>query len=241
MGRVRTKTTKRSAKFIVEKYYPKLTLDFDTNKRITDEVAIVPSKRMRNKIAGYVTHLMRRMQKGPVRGVSIKLQEEERERRDNYVPDVSVIDQDSINIDSGAPSRVAVAKRRVAKSCPLTHHQQQRPRRCCARWTLETSRTSTLCRCTRRRTATAALATAATARRAATKLDFMCCKKNNRPVPFGATNHATCFSFNWPLSCRRAFSRSARASRPPPCAARSACRCRAAAARRRRWLAPSAA
>eukprot|EP01108_Squamamoeba_japonica_P010160 TRINITY_DN980_c0_g1_i1.p1 TRINITY_DN980_c0_g1~~TRINITY_DN980_c0_g1_i1.p1 ORF type:complete len:145 (-),score=56.60 TRINITY_DN980_c0_g1_i1:103-537(-) len=100
MGRVRTKTTKRSAKFIVEKYYPKLTLDFDTNKRITDEVAIVPSKRMRNKIAGYVTHLMRRMQKGPVRGVSIKLQEEERERRDNYVPDVSVIDQESINIDS---------------------------------------------------------------------------------------------------------------------------------------------
>jgi ribosomal protein S17E len=55
MGRVRTKTVKRSARAIVEKYYGKLTLDFDTNKRVTDEVALVPSKRMRNKIAGFVT------------------------------------------------------------------------------------------------------------------------------------------------------------------------------------------
>ena len=46
-----------------------------------DEVAIVPTKRLRNKIAGFTTPLMRRIQRGPVRGISFKLQEEERERK----------------------------------------------------------------------------------------------------------------------------------------------------------------
>ncbi|KAK2552942.1 40S ribosomal protein S17, partial [Acropora cervicornis] len=69
-GRVRTKTVKKASRVIIEKYYPRLTLDFHTNKR-----------------------------KGPVRGISIKLQEEERERRDNYVPEVSAIELDMIEVD----------------------------------------------------------------------------------------------------------------------------------------------
>ena len=51
MGRVRTKTVKKSAKVIIERYYPKLTLDFETNKRICDEIAIIASKRLRNKVS----------------------------------------------------------------------------------------------------------------------------------------------------------------------------------------------
>ncbi|KCV70250.1 40S ribosomal protein S17 [Fonticula alba] len=100
MGRVRTKTVKKASRVLVEKYYPKLTLDFHTNKRIADEVAIIPSKRLRNKIAGFTTHLMKRIQRGPVRGISFKLQEEERERRDNWVPEQSAVNTDRVEVDA---------------------------------------------------------------------------------------------------------------------------------------------
>merc|ERR1719224_169065 len=92
MGRVRTRTTKRAAKVIVEKYYQRLTMDFQTNKKIAEEVATIPSKRLRNKIAGFLTHLMKRISRGTVRGISLKLQEEERERRLDYIPDISAVD-----------------------------------------------------------------------------------------------------------------------------------------------------
>ena len=100
MGTVRTKTIKRSAKTIIEKYYTKLTFDFHTNKRIIDDIAVIQTKRMRNKIAGYTTHLMKRIQKGPVKGISLKLQEEEKEKKMNTRPDVSAIQTDNIQVDA---------------------------------------------------------------------------------------------------------------------------------------------
>merc|ERR1711881_765218 len=102
MGRVRTKTVKRASRVVIEKYYPRLTLDFHTNKKICDEVAIIPSKRLRNKIAGFTTPLMKRIQKGPVRGISFKLQEEERERKDNYVPEVSAVNTSNLQVSPAA-------------------------------------------------------------------------------------------------------------------------------------------
>jgi small subunit ribosomal protein S17e len=66
MGRVRTKTVKKSAKVIIERYYPKLTLDFETNKRVCDEIAIIASKRLRNKVS-IAQSALRFLQQSPLK------------------------------------------------------------------------------------------------------------------------------------------------------------------------------
>lgn len=74
-----------------------MSKDFHYNKRVCDDVAVIPTKRIRNKVAGYATILMKRIEKGPVRGISLKLQEEERERKMEFIPKKSEFEVNSLN------------------------------------------------------------------------------------------------------------------------------------------------
>merc|ERR1712072_500845 len=124
MGRVRNKTVKRSSKKIVERYYQRLTLDFNTNKRICDEVALIPSKKLRNKIAGFTTHIMKRISRGPVKGISLKLQEEEREKRLDFIPDISAVD---LEIDSDTKNMLRAMDMGSLPGLNVVSHKERRP------------------------------------------------------------------------------------------------------------------
>ena len=51
---------KRISMQLLEKYPDKLGLDFDTNKHVISEIAIIRSKVLRNELAGYITAHLRK-------------------------------------------------------------------------------------------------------------------------------------------------------------------------------------
>ena len=60
MGRIRSTLIKRTGENLLKKHPDKFKLDFDHNKKMTSEVAEIYSKKLRNVIAGYVTHLLKK-------------------------------------------------------------------------------------------------------------------------------------------------------------------------------------
>jgi small subunit ribosomal protein S17e len=62
MGRIKTKMIKRYSRQIYKEYESELTKDFEQNKKKITDVADIPSKKVRNVIAGYLARLVKNKQ-----------------------------------------------------------------------------------------------------------------------------------------------------------------------------------
>lgn len=60
MGRVKTTQIKRVTKKLVAEHGDQFKKDFENNKKIVEKFAEIPSKKLRNVIAGYVTRIIRK-------------------------------------------------------------------------------------------------------------------------------------------------------------------------------------
>ena len=56
MGKVKTEHIKRLAKELMERYPDKFSSNFDDNKHVVDELTEGATTKVRNQVAGYITH-----------------------------------------------------------------------------------------------------------------------------------------------------------------------------------------
>lgn len=60
MGRIKTTMIKNLGMKLLKKYPDKFTSDFEHNKLVLKELGIIDSKKIRNKVAGYIVRLKKR-------------------------------------------------------------------------------------------------------------------------------------------------------------------------------------
>ena len=60
MGRIKTTVIKRTGKKLISQHRDSFKSDFEGNKQILPKYIEIPSKKMRNVLAGYVTRLMKK-------------------------------------------------------------------------------------------------------------------------------------------------------------------------------------
>lgn len=58
MGKVRPENVKKAARELLEEYPDKFTTDFQTNKKALESLTKIPSPRLKNRVAGYITRLL---------------------------------------------------------------------------------------------------------------------------------------------------------------------------------------
>ncbi|CAB49743.1 30S ribosomal protein S17e [Pyrococcus abyssi] len=66
MGKIRQGFIKRVARELFNKYPNEFTRDFEHNKKKVEELTNVTSKKIRNRIAGYITKLVRMKEEGKI-------------------------------------------------------------------------------------------------------------------------------------------------------------------------------
>ena len=59
MGRIKTQMTKRASLKLFRDHKEEFKKDFESNKEIVSRLADIPSKKIRNIIAGYITRLVK--------------------------------------------------------------------------------------------------------------------------------------------------------------------------------------
>jgi small subunit ribosomal protein S17e len=59
LGRIRQRYIKKIAQEMVGRYGDRLSSDFKDNRKFLEDVLKVQGKFLRNRISGYVTHLMK--------------------------------------------------------------------------------------------------------------------------------------------------------------------------------------
>lgn len=64
MGKVRTELVKRISEELVDKYPRSFTSEFEENKQFLREIELDVSKKLRNRIAGYISGIIR-IRRGP--------------------------------------------------------------------------------------------------------------------------------------------------------------------------------
>jgi small subunit ribosomal protein S17e len=57
VGKVRTDTVKRISKELLKRFPDHFTGEFESDKQAVNDLVTTPSKRLRNRIAGYITRL----------------------------------------------------------------------------------------------------------------------------------------------------------------------------------------
>ena len=59
MGRIKTQMTKRASLALYRDHKEEFKQNFEENKEIVSKLADIPSKKIRNIIAGYITRLVK--------------------------------------------------------------------------------------------------------------------------------------------------------------------------------------